>query len=120
MFVNIMEDAKKNPIKLFVHIGKAGTDISAWANCIADLVSNILLSDGLDAAIKQLLDIKTSRFTLARNPINGRDYTIDSGPSAIAHALILYRLDKYEQMLRSMNLHNVSYDTPYKPPSRLR
>jgi hypothetical protein len=90
MFVHITEDEQGVPQWVSINIGKAGTNLSAWADACARLVSRLL--PNVHIAIEELTGITSSRF---RQMATGE--MIRSGPEGIAYALLKYRGAKYKE-----------------------
>lgn len=88
LFVHIIEDEREIPQQVIINIGKAGTNLSAWADAAARLVTRML--PNVHAAIEELTGITSSRFR--RLP---KGQMIRSGPEGIAYALLAYRGAKY-------------------------
>jgi len=90
MFVHILEDEKGLPCKVNINIGKAGTNLSAWADASARLVSRLL--PNVHGVIEELTGLTCSRFK--RMP---HGEMIRSGPEGIAYALLKYNGMKYKE-----------------------
>jgi len=90
MFIHIVEDERGLPQQVHINIGKAGTNLSAWADAAARLVSRSL--PNVHGAIEELTGITTSRFR--RMP---KGEMIRSGPEGIAYALLKYSGEKFKK-----------------------
>lgn len=90
MFIHIVEDERGLPQQVIINIGKAGTNLSAWADAAARLTSRLL--PNIHGAIEELTGITTSRFR--RLP---KGELIRSGPEGIAYALLKYSGEKYRK-----------------------
>ena len=89
MFVHILEDEKELPQKVIINVGKAGTNLTAWADAAARLVSKLL--PNVHGVIEELTGLTTARFS--RLP---KGEIIHSGPEGIAYALLKYRGERYK------------------------
>lgn len=90
MFIHIVENERGLPCQVHINIGKAGTNLSAWADAAARLVSRLL--PNVHGAIEELTGITTSRFR--RMP---KGEVIRSGPEGIAYALLKYNGEKFKK-----------------------
>jgi hypothetical protein len=105
MYVNIMEDEKKNPFKIIIHIGKAGSNLSAWASALADFVSEVLPRIGVNGTVAMLLNIRSDKIAMATNAWTAeKSEVVHSGPEAIAFALIKYRAEKHREFMKSLGI----------------
>ena len=89
MFVHILEDENEIPQKVIINIGKAGTNLTAWADAAARLVSRLL--PNVHGVIEELTGLTTARYS--RLP---KGEIIHSGPEGIAYALLKYRGERYK------------------------
>jgi len=92
MFVNIMEEDDK--VKgILVNIGKSGSELSAWAQALASMVT-VALNNGvsLQTVIDELKDITSDGQARIGASADAR-----SGPEGIYSALIQYRNDKRDE-----------------------
>lgn len=85
MFVIIMEDAQYKPCGINIHIGKAGTAVSAWANAVARVCS-LALDHG--ASIPELIS-ELSQNNTDKSRRSGEVY-IRSGVAGLSYALLQY------------------------------
>lgn len=93
MFINIMENANGDPFQIDVHIGKAGSELAAWAAATSGLISLALRNHTpLQTVISELADITSDGTARIGATSNCR-----SGPEGIYSALVLYRNDKLEE-----------------------
>lgn len=89
MFVNIMEEDAKI-VGILVNIGKAGSELSAWAQALASMVTVALNNNvSLQTVIDELKDITSDGQARIGASSDAR-----SGPEGIYSALIQYRNDK--------------------------
>lgn len=95
MFVIIMEDDFHNPKELQIHIGKAGSNIAAWADTTARLAT-LAFSNGvtLSKIVEQISGITSDRVRFI-----AKGAPIRSGPEGIALALMKYAQAKFKEKL---------------------
>ncbi|HEX9430864.1 MAG TPA: hypothetical protein VF944_10850 [Candidatus Bathyarchaeia archaeon] len=90
MFVHILENDGL-PVQVLINIGKSGTNLSAWADAVSRMVSQMLKYTSIYVIIEELSGITSSRFIrLAQGEV------IRSGPEGVAYALVKYRNRKYK------------------------
>jgi hypothetical protein len=90
MYVHVLENDKGLPCQVNINIGKAGTNLAAWADACARLVSRMM--PNIHGAIEELSGITSSGF---RRMVKGD--VIRSGPAGIAYALLKYNKEKYTE-----------------------
>jgi hypothetical protein len=119
MFVTITEDGNDSPVKIFVHIGKSGSSLAAWANCAVEFIAEAIPRIGLNAVIARLLGITSDKVSYTTDSVTDEGVvTVKSGPEAIAYALIKYRLFKHREHLRKLGVDESDFDeTDYRGPS---
>ena len=91
MFVHIMEEHDQ-PIMVLINIGKSGTNLAAWADATARLVSRLLPNAGIYGVIEELSGITSqglSRLT--------KGESIRSGPEGVGYCLLKYRQEKFNR-----------------------
>lgn len=91
MFVHIVEQDGM-PHQVLINIGKAGTNVNAWGDASARLVSRMLEKLGVYGAIEELSGITTAS---VKHMANGE--SCRSGPEGIAIALLKYRSMKFRE-----------------------
>lgn len=91
MFVTIMEENHK-PTKIFIHIGKAGSELSAWAESVARLI-DLYLGQGGDIfnVILELSNQSSNRFVLDGDNMSKQ---VHSGPDGLAFSIMKYLNEK--------------------------
>jgi ribonucleoside-diphosphate reductase alpha chain len=96
MHVTIMENAEGNPCRVAINIGKAGTDLNAWAFALSEMIS-VLLESGLPYA--KILE-HLSSITSGERPrvAIGSNVSVRSGPEGLWVALMRYRKDKFDEL----------------------
>jgi hypothetical protein len=94
MHVTIMDDNNGQPIKILIHIGKAGTAVSAWAYALAEMISLSLESGTPYSKILEQLSSITSGAT-PRIAVGG-GAEARSGVEGLWIALMRYRKDKFD------------------------
>jgi hypothetical protein len=106
MFVNCIEDAGQinadNKLtRVELYIGKAGSNLAAWADSASSLV-NLALESGvpLNSIIASLLGISSDKATRIA------DIEIKSGPDSLAIGLLKYKRIKLEQSLNALGINN--------------
>lgn len=98
MFVNVVEDINGRPFKVFIHIGKSGAALYAWADGMAEMVSNSLQSNiPITTIARQLLGISSDKVIKRPDGL-----TISSGPEALAYALLTYAAEKTAELQRAL------------------
>jgi hypothetical protein len=105
MFVTVMENEGALPFKVLVNIGKAGTSLAAWANALADFVSESIPRLGVNGVVAMLLNIRSDKVSFTPDTWT-RDgiVTVRSGPEAIAYALIKYRTEKHRDFMKGLGI----------------
>lgn len=98
----IVEDSPGKIETIFFTIGKAGSDINAWAYALAESVTMILKTQSINDVLVLLSNITSSRSTYAPDGIACR-----SGPEALYIALMRYR-----NLYKDMN-KKVTFDESY-------
>lgn len=89
MFVHILEE-NDLPVMVLINIGKSGTNLAAWADATARLVSRLLPNTGIYGVIEELSGITSQGI---RRLAKGE--TIRSGPEGVSYCLLKYRQEKY-------------------------
>lgn len=92
MFVHILEDKDGLPVRVLINIGKAGTNLAAWADATSRLVTMMLKYASIYIIIEELSGITSSRFSLLAH-----GEVVRSGPEGIARALLKYRNEKFRK-----------------------
>lgn len=94
MFVTVAE--KNNAVHhVHVHIGKAGSSLSAWADALVRVITLALHSDiSLERVIAEVSNITSDRPPRLSN--------VRSGPEGIAAALHKYQQDKSSKRRREI------------------
>ena len=101
----IVENAPGSIYKIFFTIGKAGTDINAWAFALAEVVVDSL-NRGAD--INDMIAL-LSNITSSRPSYDADGIACRSGPEALYQCLLKYRnLNK--------PVTKVTYSEDYRPP----
>ena len=107
MFITVLENEGNLPFKILVHIGKAGTSLSAWADALAEFVSEALPRIGVNSVIAMLLNIRSDRVAFIKDTWTRGDdgvIVVRSGPEAIAYALIKYRTEKHRDFMKGLGI----------------
>lgn len=109
MFVIVLEDKEGKPCGIHINIGKAGSSLNAWANATAALVTRMLGAGiGLNDVIKEL-----SEMTSDKTVLTGENHVpIRSGPDGLCYALMMYRKEKYRDLVSTLEGENDSYRPP--------
>ena len=82
----ISENSNGTIYRVDMTIGKAGSSVAAWCNALSRMTTFALRYISLDDVIKELEDISSDRFQLAKG------IAIRSGPEAMSIALQKYKL----------------------------
>lgn len=90
MFVHVVENEKGFPIQVLINIGKSGSNLAAWADAIARLVTRLLPHIGITGVIEEVSGITSSQL---RQRENGE--VTRSGPEGLAIALLKYSAEWY-------------------------
>lgn len=91
MFVHISEH-NGMPVDIRINIGKAGTNLNAWGEACARLVTRLLPKIGVHGVIEELSGITSSGLKVLE-----KGGICRSGPEGIALALLKYRKQKYKE-----------------------
>lgn len=97
MFVTITENELERPIAIFIHIGKTGSGLNAWADSLASIITKSLASSSLVSVANSLIGTTTSK--TVRRP---GGVVISSGPSAVAYALLSYAAQKKRELRQKL------------------
>lgn len=96
MNIAILEDGNGNPVRLWVHCGKAGSTLNAWIDAFVR-VASMQMERGL-LSINQLRE-ELSSTTSDKSVTNLKTGVIvSSGLEAIYVALTKYQNDKYAEL----------------------
>lgn len=99
MYVTVVEDEEHRASQIFVSIGKAGAQLSAWADALGRLATVLLESGiGINTIIEEL-----SSLTSDKVAINTNGEEVHSGPEGLAMALIKYKNGKFQELKESLN-----------------
>lgn len=93
MFITIAEDDNK-PVMVFINIGKGGSQLGAWADSIARMITTSLQSGTSIVQIARELSGISSDKPLR----NLAGLTVRSDPDAIAYGLLTYAADKQREL----------------------
>jgi hypothetical protein len=98
MFVTITEDKAGKPIAVFIHIGKAGGSVSAWAHALARMLT-LALDHGakLDDVMAEL-----SSHTSDKSRLTSSGETVRSGIEGVWVALMKYKRAKYDEVRKTL------------------
>jgi hypothetical protein len=91
MFVHIVEE-NDMPVMVLVNIGKAGTNVAAWGDALARMVTKTLPKIGVMGAIEELSGITSGKITRLKRGIVCR-----SGPEGLALALLTYSQEWFKR-----------------------
>ncbi len=105
MFVTVAENQAGKPWIVLINIGKNGANLMAWANAMAQMVTNSLQHGVSIVTIANDLLGNTSDKAI-RTP-NG--LTIGSGPEALAFALLTYAAEKTAELQRTLGNDDDEY-----------
>lgn len=93
MFVNILEDVNNQPFQVIINIGKAGSQVAAWAQGLAACISA-----GLQNGVK----IETFLTELSSITSDKEARTVNSncrsGPEGVWKALVRYRNERFKEL----------------------
>lgn len=91
LFVHVIE-RDGTPVEVRVNIGKAGTNMAAWADAIGRLITRLLPHIGIHGVIEELSGITSQGIRLLE-----KGNVCRSGPEGIAIALMIQRRAKFEE-----------------------
>lgn len=106
--VIVAENKDNSPCAIFIHVGKTGSPIAAWADATARAVTRCF--DGgatLEQVIEDISNITTDKFRA-----NPSGYVCRSAVEAVAIALLRYRQHKIETLEKELGIND-------KRPSRI-
>ncbi len=89
VFVHCTEDANGKLDHIIINIGKAGSEIAAWADSLSRMLNMSLQSKSLSQIIDELSNITADKVVRTETGVY-----ITSGPEAVFYALMLYSLHK--------------------------
>lgn len=91
LFVHVVEKDGR-PVEVRINIGKAGTNMAAWADAIGRLITRLLPVIGIHGVIEELSGITSQGIRLLE-----QGNVCRSGPEGIAIALLIQRRAKFEE-----------------------
>lgn len=91
MWVTIIE-RKEQPVQVFISIGKAGSNVMAWAEATGRIITRMLEHLSIYEVITELSGITSGRLVYGM-----RGAVCRSGPEGIAIALMEYRKEKFNE-----------------------
>lgn len=91
LFVHVIEEDGA-PIEVKINVGKAGTNLAAWADAMGRLITRMLPKVGIYGVIEELSGI-TSQGLMRLE----KGKVCRSGPEGVAIALHAYRAEKYKE-----------------------
>lgn len=111
MFVTILENDEGRPTKLFIHVGKTGTDVAAWAYSMAGIINTALEHGASINEVISQLESQTSDRAISNGSVS-----IHSGAEGLLHCLMEYRRAKYRELKsmldgNSTNRYPASFDS---------
>ena len=99
MYVTIVEDEDHRAGQIFISIGKAGAQVSAWADALGRLLTLLLESGvGINVLIEELSSLTSDKVAM-----NSNGEETHSGPEGVAMALIKYKLGKFNELKENLN-----------------
>ena len=100
MYINLLEDKDGSLVMIDVQIGKAGGSLRVWAHTMGRLLT-MLLEHGayIDDLIDELSGQTTDKLAMHQGGLKVR-----SGPEAIYIALMKYKTDKYERLVKELHV----------------
>lgn len=105
--VIVAEHKNESPAAIFIHVGKCGSAIAAWADAAARMATRAFdHGASVEEVIEDFSNITTDRFRT--NP----KYTCRSAAEAVAIALLRYRQHKGETLMKELGIND-------KRPSRI-
>ncbi len=118
LFIDILEDEHGKPFKVLARIGKSGSTTAAWVDACAMLTSHVLETHGVDYCIALLYMIRSDKVT-STSTFGNRIVQVHSGPEGFAHALSVYKKDRYEQLKVKLGIDDDDNDN-YRSASKRR
>lgn len=91
LFVHVVEKDGR-PVEVRINIGKAGTNMAAWADAMGRLITRLLPVIGIHGVIEELSGITSQGIRLLE-----KGSVCRSGPEGIAIALLVQRRTKFEE-----------------------
>lgn len=106
--VIVAEGHNGKPCAIFIHVGKTGSQIAAWADAAARSVTRAFDNGAtLENVIEDFSNISTDKYR-----INSSGYKCRSAVEAVAIALLRYRDHKTETLMKELGIND-------KRPSRI-
>jgi hypothetical protein len=100
MYVFVMENSKGDPVGIQLVLGKAGSELSAWAHGLARLASLILdLRGNITDLIAELSNHTSDRSVDRKNGVR-----IRSGIDGLVYALMEYQRERYRQQTEFLDI----------------
>lgn len=87
IFVHILENSFGKPVRILINVGKSGSELNAWTDSLARMVTMLLERD------EDIFNIVEQLHNMTSDRANLRGHA-RSGPEALAKALLMYVNDK--------------------------
>ncbi len=98
LFVTISEDESGKPVAIWLHMGKTGAAVTAWAQAMSRMMT-LALDKG--ATVNDIAS-ELSNHTSDKSRTQKNGIVVRSGIEGVFYALMQYKRDKYDQLVETL------------------